>query len=232
MRIAVISDIHGNVDALKKTIASIKNSKVDKIFCLGDIMGYLYDPFICIELIQHNNIICLQGNHDKYFVDFYYDRKNIFNYTKKYGSSFLHLLKEVKSAHLTFLKNLPTKIEITLNNKKFFFCHANHKNNFDYINEENYNHFLKLHFIKNFDYFIFGHTHTPFKKKINTTHILNPGSIGLPRQNKSLFSNWMLIDISNSEIFQYEEKYNSNSVINKILKYDNDNNYLMSYCKK
>ena len=47
MRIALISDIHGNFDALKAVLEDIKKLKIDKIYCLVDIVNYYYDPHKC-----------------------------------------------------------------------------------------------------------------------------------------------------------------------------------------
>ena len=49
MRMAVISDIHGNFEALKRVIADIELSKVDKIMCLGDMIGYRTETFSAIN---------------------------------------------------------------------------------------------------------------------------------------------------------------------------------------
>jgi len=50
MKIAVISDIHGNLEALKATLQDIKKKKIDKIYCLGDIIAKGIHPRECIEI--------------------------------------------------------------------------------------------------------------------------------------------------------------------------------------
>ena len=50
MKLAFISDIHSNFDALKAVMTDIKKNKVEKIFCLGDIINYYYEPHKCINL--------------------------------------------------------------------------------------------------------------------------------------------------------------------------------------
>lgn len=64
MKIAVISDIHSNLAALKRALEYIQSEKPDKIVCLGDIVGYGPRPNECIELIRENCQISLMGNHD------------------------------------------------------------------------------------------------------------------------------------------------------------------------
>ena len=67
MKIAIISDIHGNLEALKATLKNIEKRKVDKIICLGDIIAKGVHPKECISLIRTNCEIVLQGNCDVHF---------------------------------------------------------------------------------------------------------------------------------------------------------------------
>ncbi len=62
-RRAIISDIHGNLEALEAVLADIKTQSITDIFCLGDLIGYGPDPGACIDLCQEFEI-CLLGNHD------------------------------------------------------------------------------------------------------------------------------------------------------------------------
>src|SRR5271157_219730 len=64
MRYAVISDIHGNVEALQAVLNDIKGRSVDTIVCLGDIVGYYPDPEKCVELVREHVSLCVAGNHD------------------------------------------------------------------------------------------------------------------------------------------------------------------------
>lgn len=64
MPIALISDIHGNVDALQTVLADIESKGVKDIVCLGDIIGYGPDPCQCLDLIMQRCNWALMGNHD------------------------------------------------------------------------------------------------------------------------------------------------------------------------
>ena len=67
MKIAIISDIHGNLEALKETIKDIEKRKVDKIICLGDIVGKGAHPNECVEIIKKYCDIVIKGNCDRHF---------------------------------------------------------------------------------------------------------------------------------------------------------------------
>ena len=64
MRVAVISDVHGNAHALERVLEAISGEAVDAIWCLGDIVGYGPQPNACASAISERAAICLAGNHD------------------------------------------------------------------------------------------------------------------------------------------------------------------------
>jgi len=61
---AVISDVHGNMEALRAVLADIRTQNVDEIVCLGDVVGYGPDPIDCLHLVRRVVKWSLCGNHD------------------------------------------------------------------------------------------------------------------------------------------------------------------------
>lgn len=64
MPTAVISDIHGNAEALKRVLEDIEARKIDRVICLGDTVGYGPDPLECVDLVRQRCSWSLMGNHD------------------------------------------------------------------------------------------------------------------------------------------------------------------------
>src|SRR5512147_1702025 len=64
VRRALISDIHGNLEALEVVLDDIKSQGISEIYCLGDIIGYGPNPRECIDLVMQCDV-CLLGNHDQ-----------------------------------------------------------------------------------------------------------------------------------------------------------------------
>jgi predicted phosphodiesterase len=64
MRVAVISDVHGNYHALGAVLADIESERVDAVWCLGDTVGYGPRPNECCEAVAERTAVCLVGNHD------------------------------------------------------------------------------------------------------------------------------------------------------------------------
>jgi len=69
MKVAVISDIHGNRQALEATLEAIAASDAAELWCLGDLVGYGAEPDACVALADAHCAICLAGNHDLAVVD-------------------------------------------------------------------------------------------------------------------------------------------------------------------
>jgi predicted phosphodiesterase len=61
-RIALISDIHANIDALEAVLRDIEHTGADKIYCLGDIVGYGATPADCLQLVREHCSVTLKGN--------------------------------------------------------------------------------------------------------------------------------------------------------------------------
>jgi diadenosine tetraphosphatase ApaH/serine/threonine PP2A family protein phosphatase len=64
MRVAVVSDIHGNIHALEAVLGALEAVRPDELWCLGDLVGYGARPNECCSAIQAGASICLAGNHD------------------------------------------------------------------------------------------------------------------------------------------------------------------------
>ena len=64
MKVAIISDIHGNRQAFEAVLTDIVDASVSEVWCLGDLVGYGADPDACVDLARDNADLCLAGNHD------------------------------------------------------------------------------------------------------------------------------------------------------------------------
>jgi diadenosine tetraphosphatase ApaH/serine/threonine PP2A family protein phosphatase len=78
MRIAIISDVHSNIEALTEVMASVEKLRIDRLVCLGDVVGYGASPNPCCEIVKAHAEATLLGNHDaavagRMDYSFYYD---------------------------------------------------------------------------------------------------------------------------------------------------------------
>ena len=64
MKIGLISDLHSNREALNAVLEHLRGQDVDKIYCLGDVVGYGPEPEFCVDVVRGHAELCLMGNHD------------------------------------------------------------------------------------------------------------------------------------------------------------------------
>jgi predicted phosphodiesterase len=104
VRLAIISDIHGNIEAFQQTLADIKNSSVDLIVNLGDSVGYGPEPEAVLSVIQTESIVNILGNHEKAIIDSTYRRYSMAGARK----SIEHTIKFLTPSLISYIQNLPT----------------------------------------------------------------------------------------------------------------------------
>jgi len=186
MRIAIISDIHGNLEALKTTLEDIKKRNIDKIFCLGDTVAKGYHAEECVKLVRENCEVVLQGNCD---IDVNPDK-----YTESRHHISVELLKKraiwIKSLlseeSKEYLLNLPFSYEFYMSGSLIRLFHAHpEKLNGLITNEDTYeNKYIMFEPNENTmsqevaDVVIYGHLHSPFMNKMYNKTLINVGSVG------------------------------------------------------
>lgn len=201
MRIAILSDIHSNLQALIKALSTIDELRVDEVHCLGDIVGYGGNPNECVNLVRKRVVKCVLGNHDLASLD----TSHAEHFTKhgKIAAEWTHnvLIKE----NSDYLAKLPYRLESEL----LTLVHANpaEPQDWGYITsledaEPQFEHFkTPLCFI--------GHTHIPFLcgddlktflLKKQTRFLVNVGSVGQPRDGNPQLSFGLL----DTEAWTYE----------------------------
>lgn len=179
----MISDIHGNLEALKATLKDIEKRNADKIICLGDIIAKGVHPKECVELIKENCDVVLQGNCDEYFSKSHENIKNMLEQERKrikWNQSIL--AKEDRE----YLLNLPFCYEFYMSGSLVRLFHATPKvNNKAILNVDSidtkYQMFLpseKTVSQNVADAVIYGHIHHPYMDKIYNKTIINIGSVG------------------------------------------------------
>ena len=197
MKIAIISDIHANYNYLEKISFLIRKEKVQKILFLGDAVGYYDDPNKVVEWLRDNQVICIKGNHDKYLLkELTYDisRESLYRISDH--------RKKMTPANIEFMKSWTDNYVFSFEDKKIFASHSGFENSEQYcrstldLNKER---------LLSYDYYLFGHTHIPWIEYYHGTCILNPGSIGQPR-DYSTTPSFAILDLTINNVILMKPK--------------------------
>ncbi len=231
MKICILSDIHGNYEALKKCVNEAKKLNINRFFCLGDYVGYYYEPDKCIDLLKKINAVCIKGNHEDMLLNILKDNQKINYYKLKYGNGIKIAYKKLKQRHINFIRKLPKTKKIILKGKKFLLCHGSPWNTNEYIYPNKFKLFKnKLNTYK-YDYIFLGHTHIQMKKKINNKIILNPGSVGQPRDG-GLSAKWLVLDFDKKKYDFKKTSFDYKKIIKQVYFYDKTKKNLIKYFQK
>lgn len=106
MTLAVISDIHGNLEALKTVLADIDCIGIETVVCLGDNIGYGPEPDQVIELLRSRKIPSLMGNHELGLVD----KESLYGFNPQARRSLLQTEQFLSQESLAYLKTLPVNM--------------------------------------------------------------------------------------------------------------------------
>lgn len=185
MAIAIISDIHGNLEALSTALDYISQQGIKDIYCLGDVVGYGPNPNECIEIVRQRCKVVLMGNHDYAAIGL--ARIEYFNQYAKLATYWT--MERLTQENQDFLRNLP----FIYQTDSMIFVHASPSNpsHWYYILSLNDAIMEMQSFTQ--DICFVGHSHVPvvynrhqvlkgdLKIEPNEKYIVNVGSIGQPR---------------------------------------------------
>lgn len=181
-KIAIISDIHGNLEALKAVLNDAKTRGVDKIICLGDIIAKGSHASECIKLVRDNCDVVIRGNCDRHFTTDY----NMEEVPEREKRRILWNRSQINDEEKEYLHNLPFSYEFYMSGSLVRVFHATpYKDNIavDTTNdfETKYGMFAgtdKTVSDKTADIVIFGHIHHCFAERFYNRTLLNAGSVG------------------------------------------------------
>lgn len=172
MKITIISDIHGNFDAL----AALPDD-YDELWVLGDLVNYGPQPAEVIDYVRSRAAQVVQGDHD-YCVGFDVSLRCPPNLQKTAEGARDYTKSILSEGDRKYLRELPLQAEVFALKKHFWLCHATPSQPLfpDCLRDSE----LWPHECKRVqaDILLVGHTHIPFKRQIGTTLLLNPGSLG------------------------------------------------------
>lgn len=228
MKLAIISDIHSNLEALEAVFEDLKNEQPEFIYCSGDLVGYAANPNEVIQLLRQNKVKCVMGNHDYAC----FDEEMEYRMTKNARAAIAYTCRVLMSRNFNFLKELPRYI----NENGVYFTHGLPPKSLDQYVSMQSNHALIIAFSSFQEQVAFvGHTHlfeifeltenrkiekpifdgNSFELKPNSRYIISAGSVGQPRDDNRE-AGYLIFDTTNQMIFKRTINYKVELTIEKI----------------
>jgi len=227
VQIAVITDIHANVEALTVVLRDIEARGADKIVCLGDLVGYNANPNECVEEMRNRQIPCVMGNHDAVACGI--EEPWGFNEVARHAAIWTR--ETLTDDNIAFLRETPENQRVQ---GDFLGVHGSPQDRDMYL-------FSWAEVYAQFQYLdafgvkscFFGHTHFPgiyneeglcsgdekgrFLLNDNNRFFINPGSVGQPRDNDPRAA-YLLYDTDASLIHFIRLEYDISKAADKILR--------------
>lgn len=225
MKMGIISDIHGNIKALDAVLRELKSRKIEKIICLGDLIGGAARSEDVVQRIMQieDKCICVRGNREKYIIEgmplTVHDEKNITSKVQLDRNEWIknHLSK----TSIEYIYNLPKEITYQVEGKHIYVAHypmkedGSLKKHIKVANlKENEEMFSNI----DADIYLYGHTHKNVCNKSSNKIYINPGALGCPGKTNN--APYGILEIKDNEI-DYKQsvaKYNVEDVIEDIKK--------------
>jgi putative phosphoesterase len=175
MRVLLVSDIHSNWPALQAV-----REPYDVCLFMGDLVDYGLDPSPCIDWVRRNVTHGVRGNHDHGAAQgVAVNGAAGFRYLTGVTRSIT--CERLNEADRRLLADLPMSKRLTLNGKRYLLVHATPRDPMDEFGPPDVDFWLRRLDGIDVDFVVCGHTHQPYILQVEKTTVINPGSIGLPR---------------------------------------------------
>ncbi|MGM0509937.1 MAG: metallophosphoesterase family protein [Thermoplasmatota archaeon] len=207
MKTLLISDIHGNYEALQ-TVLDVE--RWDKILCMGDLVDYGPSPEDVVQTIKEKVDHVVRGNHDNavaFGVDCGcgYEMKALSEETRKYT------MKVISDGSRSYLSELPISEEV--GNR--FITHGAPSDMYRYLKPETPEDEFEVFDDVDSETILLGHTHIPMDRRVKNKRYINPGSLGQPRDGDWRASYAFLED---GELYFERMEYEVGKVIERMEK--------------
>ena len=226
MKIAVLADIHANYIALKQVLADAKKFKAERILVLGDLVGYYYWPDKVLKLLEvFESTAYILGNHERMLKSIIDGKSSIDQIVLKYGNGIRKAVDKLTDEQKYDLTNYPSEKKLKLCGCNIFMCHGSPFNEDQYVYPDSPRSLLERCVLPDFDFVFMGHTHYPFSYQSNNTMVVNPGSVGQPRDIGNLAS-YVILDTNNKTVVFRRVLFDIEPIINACNKIDPGYKYL------
>jgi putative phosphoesterase len=204
MNLLIMSDIHANLPGLNAVLSDVPSP--DLIIHSGDILGYGPYPNQVVEQLKKENIVSIVGNHDRAVVSGDFDFPEI-------PTKVIHWTQNrLTDSNRRYIEQLPLEKSLEADKISIRLVHGSPQNPDEYVYPDDISSDLAV----DEDILVYGHTHYPVITSVDGCLVLNPGSVGQPRDG-DLRGSYILYDTETSAIELHRCNYSNKVVRDKIL---------------
>lgn len=211
MVVGLLGDIHGNDLALAAILAAATDHDVQALLVTGDLVGYYFAPRKVMEMLRPWKKWIARGNHEDMLNLARIDTTQLASIERKYGSGLRVALDELDSQDIEALCTLTHPVEIEIDSCRILLCHGAPWDNDAYVYPDAPDEVLMHCGIGNHDIVVLGHTHHSMVKQAGAALVVNPGSVGQPRDGRPGAA-WALLDTERRSVSLRREPYDIESI--------------------
>ena len=206
MNVGLISDVHGNVVALEAVLDDMP--AVDALVCAGDVVGYNPWHADCVETLRDREVPTVMGNHDRAVVS-----GNHFGFNSMAGAGVRHARETLCGDHVEWLAALPEVRHEFDRRITLVHSHPEHRGRYTYPEE------FGPHLLDEEDVLVLGHTHVQYHERYDEGIVVNPGSVGQPRDGDPRAA-YAVVDLDELTLTEYRTEYDLERVQRAIARAD------------
>ena len=195
----MLGDIHGNALALRNVLLAAEKQQVEALLITGDLVGYYFEPLEMLKLLEPWSKYLVRGNHEDMLSVARSNPSFLTKVNARYGLGLHAAIEQLSGLQLDELCALPHPTEIEIEKYKILLCHGSPWSTEEYIYPDADTNLLKRCSDTGFDVIVHGHTHYPAKHVVGKTLLVNPGSVGQPR-NRQPGAHWAIFDAKTGEV--------------------------------
>ena len=193
MKVGVISDVHSNRVALEAVLSDMP--EVGAMVCAGDVVGYNPWPAECVQLVRERSIPTVMGNHDRAVVS-----GTAFRFNAMAKAGVTHSRERLSEAQLDWLADLPDSRREFDGRVRIVHGHPDDPDHYTYPEE------FSPELLGDEDALVMGHTHVQHHEVYDDGTVLNPGSVGQPRDGDSRAA-YAVLDLDDLSVEAHRVEY-------------------------
>jgi putative phosphoesterase len=198
MEIGVISDVHGNTVALDAVFADMP--AVDALACAGDVVGYNPWHAECVAAVRERSIPTVSGNHDRAVAS-----ETRFAFNSMAGAGVAHARETLTEDQIEWLRSLPTTRREFDGRVRIVHGHPENPDRYTYTGE------FSPDLLGEEDVLVLGHTHVQGHERFDEGVVMNPGSVGQPRDGDPRAA-YAILDLDDLTVTEHRVEYDIDRV--------------------